>query len=87
MGERHGVAVVQQTSGDAASVMFDAVNAAKARGVDVVLADTAGRLPTQAHLMEELRKIKRVIGRAQEERRTRSCSSSTPTPAKTRSRR
>ncbi len=65
-GERHGVAVIQQTSGDAASVMFDAVNAAKARGVDVVLADTAGRLPTQAHLMEELRKIKRVIGRAQE---------------------
>jgi len=65
-GERNGVAVIQQTSGDAASVMFDAVNAAKARGIDVVLADTAGRLPTQGHLMEELRKVKRVIGRAQE---------------------
>ena len=45
--------------------MFDAVGAAKARGIDVVLADTAGRLPTQAHLMEELRKVKRVLGRAQ----------------------
>ena len=65
-GERNGVAVIQQTSGDAASVMFDAVNAAKARGIDVVLADTAGRLPTQSHLMEELRKVKRVIGRAHE---------------------
>jgi len=65
-GERNGVAVIQQSSGDAASVMFDAVNAARARGIDVVLADTAGRLPTQAHLMEELRKVRRVIGRAQE---------------------
>jgi len=65
-GERNNVAVIQQASGDAASVMFDAVGAAKARGIDVVLADTAGRLPTQAHLMEELRKVKRVLGRAQE---------------------
>jgi len=65
-GERNGVAVIQQASGDAASVMFDAVNAARARGIDVVLADTAGRLPTQAHLMEELRKVRRVLGRAQE---------------------
>ena len=63
-GERNNVAVIQQASGDAASVMFDAVEAARARGVDVVLADTAGRLPTQAHLMEELRKVKRVLGRA-----------------------
>ena len=46
--------------------MFDAVDAARARGIDVVLADTAGRLPTQAHLMEELRKVKRVLGRAQQ---------------------
>jgi fused signal recognition particle receptor len=45
-------------------VMFDAVEAAKARRIDVVLADTAGRLPTQAHLMDELRKVKRVLGRA-----------------------
>ncbi len=45
--------------------MFDAIGAARARGIDVVLADTAGRLPTQAHLMDELRKIKRVIGKAQ----------------------
>ncbi|MCC6197362.1 MAG: signal recognition particle-docking protein FtsY [Burkholderiales bacterium] len=63
-GERNGVAVIQQASGDAASVMFDAVEAARARGVDVVLADTAGRLPTQGHLMEELRKVKRVLGKA-----------------------
>jgi fused signal recognition particle receptor len=45
-------------------VVFDAIAAARARGVDVVIADTAGRLPTQLHLMEELRKIKRVIGKA-----------------------
>jgi fused signal recognition particle receptor len=63
-GERNGVAVIQQEGGDAASVMFDAVGAAKARGIDVVLADTAGRLPTQVHLMEELRKVKRVLGKA-----------------------
>ena len=63
-GERNSVAVIQQAGGDAASVMFDAVEAASARGIDVVLADTAGRLPTQAHLMEELRKVKRVLGRA-----------------------
>jgi len=65
-GERNGVAVIQQAGGDAASVMFDAVNAARARGIDVVLADTAGRLPTQSHLMEELRKVKRVLGRAED---------------------
>jgi fused signal recognition particle receptor len=64
-GERNGVAVIQQTGGDAASVMFDAVSAARARGIDVVLADTAGRLPTQANLMEELRKVKRVIAKAE----------------------
>ena len=65
-GERNGVAVIQQTGGDPAAVMFDAVSAARARGIDVVLADTAGRLPTQAHLMEELRKVKRVLGKAAE---------------------
>jgi len=65
-GERNGVAVIQQAGGDPAAVMFDAVAAARARGVDVVLADTAGRLPTQAHLMEELRKVKRVLAKAQE---------------------
>ena len=64
-GERNNVAVIQQAGGDAASVMFDAIDAARARGIDVVLADTAGRLPTQANLMDELRKIKRVIGKAQ----------------------
>jgi fused signal recognition particle receptor len=62
-GERNNVAVIQQSGGDAASVMFDAVEAARARGIDVVLADTAGRLPTQGHLMEELRKVKRVLSR------------------------
>jgi fused signal recognition particle receptor len=65
-GERNGVAVIQQSGGDPAAVMFDAVAAARARGIDVVLADTAGRLPTQAHLMDELRKVKRVLGKAQE---------------------
>ena len=65
-GERNNVAVIQQAGGDAASVMFDAIGAARARAIDVVLADTAGRLPTQANLMDELRKIKRVIGKAQD---------------------
>ena len=65
-GERNGVAVIQQAGGDPAAVMFDAIAAARARGIDVVLADTAGRLPTQAHLMEELRKVKRVLAKAQQ---------------------
>ena len=54
-GERNGVAVIAQRSGDAAAVAFDAVAAARARGIDVVIADTAGRLPTQLHLMEEIK--------------------------------
>lgn len=65
-GERNNVTVVAQESGDPAAVIFDAVSAARARKIDVVMADTAGRLPTQLHLMEELRKVKRVIGKAQE---------------------
>jgi len=60
-GERNRVAVIAQESGDPAAVVFDAIHAAKARGIDVVLADTAGRLPTQLHLMEEIAKVKRVI--------------------------
>ena len=63
-GERNNVTVVAPQSGDAAAVIFDAINAATARGVDIVLADTAGRLPTQLHLMEEIRKVKRVIDKA-----------------------
>lgn len=63
-GERNKVTVISQASGDAAAVIFDAVNAARARGIDIVLADTAGRLPTQLHLMEEIRKVKRVIDKA-----------------------
>src|SRR5207249_676918 len=64
--KRNGVHVVaQRGGGDPAAVMFDAIAAARARGVDVVLADTAGRLPTQAHLMEELKKIRRVLAKAQ----------------------
>jgi fused signal recognition particle receptor len=63
-GERNGVTVIAQQSGDPAAVMFDAIGAARARGIDVVLADTAGRLPTQAHLMDELKKIRRVLGKA-----------------------
>jgi fused signal recognition particle receptor len=63
-GERNGVIVIAQEGGDAAAVMFDAIGAAKARGIDVVLADTAGRLPTQLHLMDEIRKVQRVIRKA-----------------------
>ena len=63
-GERNNVTVVAQQSGDAAAVIFDAIHAATARGIDVVLADTAGRLPTQLHLMEEIKKVKRVIAKA-----------------------
>ena len=63
-GERNGVAVIAQQGGDPAAVMFDAIAAARARGIDVVLADTAGRLPTQMHLMEELKKIRRVLAKA-----------------------
>lgn len=59
------VEIVSQESGDPAAVSFDAVVAGKSRGCDVVIADTAGRLTTQLHLMEELKKIKRVIGKAQ----------------------
>ena len=64
-GERNSVAVVAQSGGDPAAVAFDAVVAARARGTDVVIADTAGRLPTQLHLMEEVKKIKRVIAKAE----------------------
>jgi fused signal recognition particle receptor len=63
-GERNGVAVIAQQSGDAAAVVYDATAAARARGIDVLIADTAGRLPTQLHLMEEIRKVKRVLARA-----------------------
>jgi fused signal recognition particle receptor len=63
-GERNNVTVISQEKGDSAAVIFDAIQAAQARGIDVVLADTAGRLPTQLHLMEEIRKVKRVIEKA-----------------------
>lgn len=63
-GERNGIAVIAQDGGDPAAVIFDAIAAAKARGIDVVLADTAGRLPTQLHLMEEIAKVRRVIQKA-----------------------
>ncbi len=63
-GERNNVTVISQASGDSAAVCFDAMEAAKARNIDVVLADTAGRLPTQLHLMEEIKKVKRVIQKA-----------------------
>jgi fused signal recognition particle receptor len=63
---RNRVEIVSQEGGDPAAVTFDAVVAGKARGCDVVIADTAGRLATQAHLMEELKKIRRTIGKAQD---------------------
>jgi fused signal recognition particle receptor len=62
-GERNGVPVISQQSGDPGAVVFDALGAARARGIDVVIADTAGRLPTQLHLMEEIRKVKRVAAK------------------------
>jgi fused signal recognition particle receptor len=62
--DRNTVEIVSQAGGDPAAVSFDAVTAGKARGKDVVLLDTAGRLPTQLHLMEELRKMKRVVQKA-----------------------
>lgn len=63
-GRRHNVTVIAQEKGDSAAVIFDAINSARARGIDVVLADTAGRLPTQLHLMDEIRKVKRVMSKA-----------------------
>lgn len=63
-GSRNNVTVIAQDGGDPAAVAFDAVNAGRAREAGVVMIDTAGRLPTQLHLMEELKKIRRVIGKA-----------------------
>ena len=63
-GSRNNVDVIAQDGGDPAAVAFDAVNAGRARGMDVVMIDTAGRLPTQLHLMDELKKIRRVIAKA-----------------------
>jgi len=55
---------VSQDNGDSAAVIFDAIASARAKRIDVVLADTAGRLPTQLHLMDEIRKVKRVMAKA-----------------------
>jgi fused signal recognition particle receptor len=63
-GERNGVPVIGQQGGDPGAVVFDAIGAARARGIDVLIADTAGRLPTQLHLMEEIKKVMRVIAKA-----------------------
>ena len=63
-GNANSVPVVAQQGGDPGAVVFDALNAARARGIDVVIADTAGRLPTQLHLMEEIKKVKRVAAKA-----------------------
>ena len=63
-GERNGVPVIAQQAGsEPAAVIFDAMNAARARNIDVLIADTAGRLHTQTHLMDELKKVKRVLAR------------------------
>lgn len=63
-GRRHNVTVIAQDKADSAAVIFDAIQSARARQIDVVLADTAGRLPTQLHLMDEIKKVKRVMGKA-----------------------
>jgi fused signal recognition particle receptor len=65
-GARNAVPVIAQDSGDPGAVVFDALSAARARNVDVGIADTAGRLPTQLHLMEEIKKVKRVAAKALE---------------------
>jgi fused signal recognition particle receptor len=63
--ERNGVPLISQAAGaDPAAVVFDALQAARARGIDVLIADTAGRLHTQSHLMDELAKVARVLGKA-----------------------
>ncbi len=64
-GRRNDVTVIAQESGDPAAVVFDAISAARARGIDVMMADTAGRLPTQLNLMEEIAKVRRVIQKAE----------------------
>ena len=63
-GERNDVPVIGRQGGDPGSIVFDAIGAAVARGTDVVIADTAGRLPTQLHLMEEISKVRRVAAKA-----------------------
>jgi len=63
-GERNNVHVIASEGGDPAAVIFDAVNSAIAKKIDIVIADTAGRLPTQIHLMDEIKKVQRVIGKA-----------------------
>ena len=63
-GERNEVTVIASEGGDAAAVIFDAVNSAIAKKIDIVIADTAGRLPTQMHLMDEIKKVQRVINKA-----------------------
>lgn len=65
-GDRNKITVIAQESGDPAAVAFDAVQSAQAKNIDVVMVDTAGRLPSQLHLMEELKKIQRVIGKGQQ---------------------
>ncbi|HTS83646.1 MAG TPA: signal recognition particle-docking protein FtsY [Usitatibacter sp.] len=64
-GRRHHVTVVSQEKADSAAVIFDGIQSARAKKIDVVLADTAGRLPTQLNLMEEIRKVKRVMAKAE----------------------
>ncbi|QDD11946.1 signal recognition particle-docking protein FtsY [Candidatus Methylopumilus rimovensis] len=66
-GQRNNVHVVSQASGDPGAVIFDAINSAKAKNIDIVIADTAGRLPTQKHLIDEITKVKRVINKCHTE--------------------
>lgn len=82
-GSRNNVSVISQDGGDPAAVAFDAVNAGRARGMGVVMVDTAGRLPTQLHLMEELKRSAASSARRMHRRRTKCCWWWTATPART----
>ena len=65
-GDRNSVTVISQETGDPSAVVFDAINSAKAKNIDIAIADTAGRLPTQKHLIDEIAKIKKVMDKCHE---------------------
>ena len=73
MGDRNNVTVISQETGDPSAVVFDAINSAKAKNIDIAIADTAGRLPTQKHLIDEIAKIKKVMDKCHKTKRPSAC--------------